>query len=211
MQVGSLGQEDPLEEEMTTHCSILAWKIPRTEEPGKLQSMWSQRFSCNWAHVYTTLSKMGVFCLLWLFARVFFWGGGCLFASCFHYFCNKLWAVSVRGSGFPSLKAALRCANHSPEMGLIRQQTQQASCLLTLYHRAARFKRLRVVQSPRHPLLHFAKSINWKCKPSRQEPSDTEWAQFCASCPGSVQPESESDRFIAGITEGHCIGYLADK
>ena len=76
MQVGSLGQEDPLEEEMTTHCSILAWKIPRTEEPGKLQSMWSQRFSCNWAHVYTTLSKMGVFCLLWLFARVFFWGGG---------------------------------------------------------------------------------------------------------------------------------------
>ena len=44
--------------------------------------------------------------------------------------------------------------------GLIRQQTQQASCLLTLYLRAARFKLLRVVQSPRHPLLHFAKSIN---------------------------------------------------
>ena len=34
MWVRSLGQEDPLEEEMTTHCSILAWKIPWTEEPG---------------------------------------------------------------------------------------------------------------------------------------------------------------------------------
>ena len=34
MQVLSLGREDSLEEEMTTHCSILAWKIPRTEEPG---------------------------------------------------------------------------------------------------------------------------------------------------------------------------------
>ena len=36
---GSLGQEDPLEKEMATHSSILAWRIPRTEEPGVLQSM----------------------------------------------------------------------------------------------------------------------------------------------------------------------------
>ena len=34
--VQSLGQEDPLEEEMATHSSILAWRIPRTEEPGRL-------------------------------------------------------------------------------------------------------------------------------------------------------------------------------
>ena len=34
-----LGQEDPLEKEMATHSSILAWRIPRTEEPGGLQSM----------------------------------------------------------------------------------------------------------------------------------------------------------------------------
>ena len=39
MRVRSLGQEDPLEEEMATHSSILAWKIPWTEEPGGLQSM----------------------------------------------------------------------------------------------------------------------------------------------------------------------------
>ena len=41
--VQSLGWEDPLEKEMATHSSILAWKIPWTEEPGRLQSMGSQR------------------------------------------------------------------------------------------------------------------------------------------------------------------------
>ena len=42
MQVQSLGLEDPLEEEMATHSSILAWRIPWTEKPGRLQSMGSQ-------------------------------------------------------------------------------------------------------------------------------------------------------------------------
>ena len=41
-QVQSLGQEDPLEKGMATRSSILAWRIPRTEEPGGLQSMGSQ-------------------------------------------------------------------------------------------------------------------------------------------------------------------------
>ena len=41
--VGSLGGEDPLEKEMATHCNILAWRIPWTEEPGGLQSTESQR------------------------------------------------------------------------------------------------------------------------------------------------------------------------
>ena len=41
--VQSLGREDPLEKEMATHSSIIAWKIPWTEEPGRLQSMGSQR------------------------------------------------------------------------------------------------------------------------------------------------------------------------
>ena len=40
---GDVGQEDPLEKEMAIHSSILAWKIPRTKEPGRLQSMGSQR------------------------------------------------------------------------------------------------------------------------------------------------------------------------
>ena len=42
-QVQSLGWEDPLEKGMATHSSILAWRIPWTEEPGRLQSMGSQR------------------------------------------------------------------------------------------------------------------------------------------------------------------------
>ena len=42
-QVRSLGWEDPLEKEMATHFSILAWKTPWTEDPGRLQSMELQR------------------------------------------------------------------------------------------------------------------------------------------------------------------------
>ena len=45
--VQSLSQEDLLEKEMATHSSILAWKIPRTEEPGRLHSMESQRVGHN--------------------------------------------------------------------------------------------------------------------------------------------------------------------
>ena len=41
--VQPLGQEDPLEKEMATHCSILAWEIPWIEEPGRLQFMGSQK------------------------------------------------------------------------------------------------------------------------------------------------------------------------
>ena len=54
-QVQSLGWEEPLEKEMAIHSSILAWEIPRTEEPDRLQSMQLQRAghdlvtkSCKW-------------------------------------------------------------------------------------------------------------------------------------------------------------------
>ena len=47
--VWSLGQEDLLEEEMATHCSILAWEIPWTEDPDGLQSMGLQRGRHDWA------------------------------------------------------------------------------------------------------------------------------------------------------------------
>jgi len=46
-QVYSLGQEDPLEKRMATQSSILAWRIPWSEEPGRLQSMASQRVDHN--------------------------------------------------------------------------------------------------------------------------------------------------------------------
>ena len=48
-QVWSLGQEDPLEKGMATHSNILAWRIPCTEEPGRLQSMGLQKVRHNWA------------------------------------------------------------------------------------------------------------------------------------------------------------------
>ena len=46
-RVQSLGWENPLEKEITTHSSILVWKIPWVEEPGRLQSMGSQRVGHN--------------------------------------------------------------------------------------------------------------------------------------------------------------------
>ena len=53
MWVQSPGQEDPLEEEIETQSSVLAWKIPYAEEPGRLQTMRSQRVGHDWAHTHT--------------------------------------------------------------------------------------------------------------------------------------------------------------
>ena len=49
IRVRYLGQEEPLEKEMATHSGTLAWKIPWTEKPGRLQSMGSQRVRHDWA------------------------------------------------------------------------------------------------------------------------------------------------------------------
>ena len=54
-RVPSLGQEDPLEKGMTTHSSILAWKIPWTEEPGGLQSMGSQGMTNTFTFLFFPL------------------------------------------------------------------------------------------------------------------------------------------------------------
>ena len=53
MQVPSLGQEEPLEEEMAPHSSVLAWKSPGTEEPGRLQSIRLQRVRHDLATKYS--------------------------------------------------------------------------------------------------------------------------------------------------------------
>ena len=52
--IRSLGQEDPLEKEMTTHSSILAWEIPWTEEPGGLQSPGSKKNQTQLSEEATT-------------------------------------------------------------------------------------------------------------------------------------------------------------
>ena len=66
--VRSLGREDPLEKEMVTHSSILAWIIPWTEEPGKLQSMGSQRVGHNWV---TSLTYLWFVCFNLVFVHCF--------------------------------------------------------------------------------------------------------------------------------------------
>ena len=53
-QVLSLGWEDPLEKGMATHSSILVWRIPWTKEPGRLQSMRSQRVRHDWGDLAST-------------------------------------------------------------------------------------------------------------------------------------------------------------
>ena len=60
MWVWSFGREDPLEEDMTTHSGILAWRIPWTEEPGELQSMESHRVGHNW------VTNVEPLCSMWL-------------------------------------------------------------------------------------------------------------------------------------------------
>ena len=63
-----LGWEDLLEKEMAIHSSTLAWKIPWMEEPGRLQSMWSQRVRHNWAtSISLSLKYLSIQLLLILF------------------------------------------------------------------------------------------------------------------------------------------------
>ena len=59
-QVGVPGPVDPLKKGKTTHSSILAWRIPRTEEPGGLQSKGLQKVGYNWA-INTTLPLVALF------------------------------------------------------------------------------------------------------------------------------------------------------
>ena len=61
MRVQPLGQEDPLEEGMATHSSILSWRIPWTEEPSRLQSIGLQRAGHNWSNLASSEVRVGFF------------------------------------------------------------------------------------------------------------------------------------------------------
>ena len=75
-QIRSLGQEDPLEKKMATHSSVLPWRIPWTEEPGRLQFMRSQRVRHNGAtkhaHILKCLFESGDGGLKYLLCNVKF-------------------------------------------------------------------------------------------------------------------------------------------
>ena len=62
--VWSLGWEESLEEEMATHSSILAWRIPWTEEPGGLQAMGSQRVRCDLVTKQQQKQQTKLFCTM---------------------------------------------------------------------------------------------------------------------------------------------------
>ena len=80
MQVPSLGQEEPLEEEMAPHSSVLAWRIPGTEEPGGLRSMGSHTAKVtehakynkiySWDKIYT-LERLFILVVYVLSTKVF--------------------------------------------------------------------------------------------------------------------------------------------
>ena len=77
MWVRSLDWEDPLEEGMATHCHVLAWRIPWTEEPGGLQSMWSQGVGQDWE----TNTHTGGSCKLGVCSSASYVAGGSLYSA----------------------------------------------------------------------------------------------------------------------------------
>ena len=93
MQVWSLGREDPLEEEMANHSSILAWKIPWRQETGGLQSRGSQRFGHDWTR--STAIKIYMLLVFPSLLQVLLFEGKHLTLSFFSYLCSNLWAMSL--------------------------------------------------------------------------------------------------------------------
>ena len=75
MQIWSLGQENPLEKEMTTHFSVLTWEIPWSEEPGGLQSMGLQRVGHDWMTIQqeqeqeTDISTLKTSAVFWIWKQ----------------------------------------------------------------------------------------------------------------------------------------------
>ena len=83
-QVRSLGQEDPLEKAMATHSSTVAWKIPWTEEPGRLQSTGWQRVGHDWATSLHHMNKLKIRQLGWMYPTSFIYS----FLSSLNIFVN---------------------------------------------------------------------------------------------------------------------------
>ena len=83
--VWSLGQEDPMEKEIATHSSILAWRTPWTEEPVRVQSMGSQRVRHEWARTSLNLLSVAfMLCFLFILLLVLFLSP----TLCFKFGCS---------------------------------------------------------------------------------------------------------------------------
>ena len=105
-QVQFLGWEDPLEKGMATHCTILAWRIPWTGEPGELQSMGSQRVGHDWlsdyyTHTHThTHTRMYRSCYVSLFAAYLWFSSFVLVDSSYHLVSFSPSSVALLPSTF---------------------------------------------------------------------------------------------------------------
>ena len=97
-RVLSLGWEDPLEKEMATHSNTLVWKIPWTEEPGRLQFMGLQRVRHDWA---TSRSRLDLRCVM----QILCCGARTLVVM--HQLRCSTWRISVHLLGIESASPAL--------------------------------------------------------------------------------------------------------
>ena len=113
-QVQSLGREDPLEEEMANHCSILAWRIPWTEEPGGLQFMGSQSrtWLSDWAQS-GMIVREGALCLVGNTLTHTQLVGKPITAGLKSFFMKWFW----EGKPFPTEPGLLNEVNHEAQAG----------------------------------------------------------------------------------------------
>ena len=149
-----LDQEDPLEKEMATHSSVLSWKIPWTEEPGRLQSMGSQRVRHVWAtslHITETTSftvgktfighsvlfikivwAIEIFWLIFLlwsnhFLPPYFFNWRIIALRDFVVFCHTSTRISCRHTGIPSLPNLPPISLPSPPFQIVTEPLSSLS------------------------------------------------------------------------------------
>ena len=103
LRVWSLGQEDPLEESMATHFSILAWRIPQTEYPGGLQSTESQSVAHDWSNLACTHTSSRWFGIIDTALRnEYLWENAGVSVSSVAQSCLTLWdPMDWSTPGFP--------------------------------------------------------------------------------------------------------------
>ena len=88
-RVWTLGLEDPLEKEMATHCSILAWDILWTEEPGRLQSMGLQRIRYDWA------TKQHIYIYIYIYTHIYIYIHIHTYIYIFTYIYTKCYTYNI--------------------------------------------------------------------------------------------------------------------
>ena len=131
--VQSLGREDPLEKEMATHSSILAWRIPWTEEPGGLRSTGLQRVGHNWATSLThslNVSLLNIYFDYYLFGRAWCYlqhsGSSVLIVACGIFSCINL--IVACGIWFLDQGSwPLFWEHRVPAIGLLRKSLNETS------------------------------------------------------------------------------------